>query len=46
MADKKIIIAILKGVPELDQAAIDAAKKLKYRPVKQRGKPVGAWYYL
>ncbi len=32
---------VLKSVPELDQAAIDALKQWKYEPVILEGKPVG-----
>lgn len=35
---------ILKGLtPELNQAAIEAIKKTKFKPAMQRGKPVGVW---
>jgi len=36
---------ILKGIPNtgLDEAAIEAIKKTKFKPAMQRGKPVGVW---
>ena len=37
---------ILKGIPELNQAAIDAVKKAKYKPARLKGKPVGVWVNL
>ena len=37
---------ILRGVDELNQAAIDAVKKAKYKPAKYEGKPVGVWVNL
>jgi len=37
---------ILQGIPELNQAAIDAVKKAKYKPAKLEGKPVGVWVNL
>ena len=37
---------ILQGIPELNQAAIDAVKKAKYKPAKLKGKPVGVWVNL
>ncbi len=37
---------ILQGIPELNQSAIDAVKKAKYKPAKLEGKPVGVWVNL
>jgi len=39
---------ISKGIPnsELDEAAIEAIKKTKFKPAMQRGKPVGVWIYI
>lgn len=37
---------ILQGIPELNQAAIDAVKKAKYKAAKLKGKPVGVWVNL
>ena len=37
---------ILQGIQELNQAAIDAVKKAKYKPAKLKGKPVGVWVNL
>ena len=37
---------ILKGIPELNQAAIDAVKKAKYKPARLKGEPVGVWVNL
>ncbi len=37
---------ILQGIPGLNQAAIDAVKKAKYKPAKLKGKPVGVWVNL
>jgi TonB family protein len=37
---------ILQGIPELNQAAIDAVKKAKYKPARLKGKPVGVWVNL
>lgn len=36
-----VAVKVLKSVPELDQAAIDAVKQWKYEPVVIEGKPVG-----
>lgn len=46
--DKKGIVKetnILKGIPNtgLDEAAVDAIKKTKFKPAKQRDRPVGVW---
>jgi len=35
-------VEVLKGIPELNQAAINAVKKLKMKPAKYQGKPVNA----
>ncbi len=35
-------VEVLRGIPELNQAAIDAVKKLKLKPAKYKGKPVNA----
>lgn len=37
---------ILDGVEELNQAAIDAVKKVKYKPALLGGNPVGVWVDL
>jgi TonB family protein len=37
---------ILKGFPELNQAAIDAVKKAKYKPAIYKDKKVGVWVTL
>jgi protein TonB len=34
-------VRVLKSIPELDQAAIDALKQWKYEPVIVEGKPKG-----
>jgi len=34
---------IAKSIPELDAAAIDAIKKVKFKPGKYKGKPVDVW---
>ena len=31
------------NTPELDQAAMDAVRKVKFKPAKRGGKPAGAW---
>ena len=31
------------NTPELDQAAMDAVRKVKFKPAKRSGKPAGAW---
>jgi TonB family protein len=36
-----VAVSVLKSVPELDQAAIDALKQWKYEPYVVDGKPVG-----
>ena len=46
--DKKGIVKetiILKGIPNtgLDEAAMDAIRKTKFQPAKQRDRPVGVW---
>ncbi|MFB0515445.1 MAG: energy transducer TonB, partial [Candidatus Neomarinimicrobiota bacterium] len=45
---KVIYVKILKGVPEieLNEAALDAIKKTRFRPAKQRDIPVGVWISL
>ena len=35
-------VEVLKGIPELNQAAIEAVKNLKLKPAKYKGKPVRA----
>ncbi len=35
-------VEVLKGIPELNQAAMDAVKNLKLKPAKYKGKPVRA----
>jgi TonB family protein len=37
---------ILRGIDELNQAAIDAVKNAKYKPAKYEGKEVGVWVNL
>ncbi|MEZ5197708.1 MAG: energy transducer TonB [Bacteroidales bacterium] len=37
---------ILRGIDELNQAAIDAVKAVKYKPAKLEGKEVGVWVNL
>jgi protein TonB len=37
---------ILKGIDELNQAAIDALVKAKFAPAKYKGDPVGIWLNL
>ena len=39
-------VIILRGIDELNQAAIDAVKKAKYKPAKFQGKVVGVWVNL
>jgi TonB family protein len=39
-------VIVLRGVDELNQAAIDAVKKAKYKPAKNEGKVVGVWVNL
>jgi TonB family protein len=35
-----------KSIPELDQAAIDAIRKAKFKPASYKGKPVGVWMLI
>lgn len=37
---------ILEGIDDLNQAAIDAVMKAKYKPAKLEGKEVGVWVNL
>ncbi len=37
---------VLKGFPELNQAAIDAVKKAKFKPATRKNKKVGVWVTL
>jgi TonB family protein len=37
---------VIKGIPGLDKAAIEAVKKLKFKPAKYLGKPVATWINL
>lgn len=37
------VVEVMKSIPELDEAAVDAVKKLKFRPGKYKGKPVEVW---
>lgn len=39
-------VVIIKGLPKtgLDEAAIEAVKKTKWKPAKQRDRAVGVWY--
>jgi TonB family protein len=39
-------VIILRGIDELNQAAIDAVKKAKYKPAKLEGEEVGVWVNL
>jgi len=34
---------IVNGIPELDESAIKAIKKVKFKPGKHKGKPVNVW---
>ena len=34
---------IVDGIPELDESAIKAIKKVKFKPGKHKGKPVNVW---
>jgi protein TonB len=34
---------VVDGIPELDDAAIKAIKKVKFKPGKHKGKPVNVW---
>lgn len=38
-----IVVEVIKSIPELDAAAVDAVKKIKFRPGKYKGKPVEVW---
>lgn len=50
ISDKGIVedVIILKGLPNtgLDQAAIEAVKKTRFKPAKQRDRNVGVWYSI
>lgn len=37
------VVEVMKSIPELDAAAMDAVKKIKFRPGKYKGKPVEVW---
>ncbi|MEZ5197718.1 MAG: energy transducer TonB [Bacteroidales bacterium] len=37
------VVEVIKSIPELDAAAMDAVKKIKFRPGKYKGKPVEVW---
>lgn len=41
-------VVIVKGVPKtgLDEAAIDAVKKTRFKPAQQRDQAVGVWYSI
>ncbi len=39
-------VIVLRGIDELNQAAIDAVKKAKYKPAKFEGEVVGVWVNL
>jgi TonB family protein len=39
-------VIVLRGIDELNQAAIDAVKKAKYKPAKYQGEVVGVWVNL
>ncbi|MBS1271068.1 MAG: Protein TonB [Candidatus Marinimicrobia bacterium] len=41
-------VVIVKGIPKtgLNEAAIDAVKKTKWKPAKQRDRSVGVWYSI
>lgn len=34
---------VVDGIPELDEAAVKAIKKVKFKPGKHKGKPVNVW---
>lgn len=38
-------VVVFQGVPEtgLDEAAINAVKRIRFKPAKQRDRPVGVW---
>ena len=36
-------VKILHGVPELNEAAIQAVRQWEYRPAYSKGRPVEAW---
>lgn len=35
-----------ESIPGLDEAAMDAVKKTRFRPAKKNGMPVGVWIYI
>jgi len=41
-------VNIVKGIPKtgLNEAAIEAVKKTKWKPAKQRDRAVGVWYSI
>jgi len=41
-------VVVVKGVPKtgLDEAAIEAVKKTRWKPAKQRDRAVGVWYSI
>lgn len=50
ISDRGIVedVIVLKGVPNtgLDEAAIEAVKKTRFKPAKQRDRNVGVWYSI
>jgi protein TonB len=43
---RNAIVQASPGLPALDEAAIKAAMKCKFKPAKQQGVPVGVWYNI
>ena len=39
-------VVVIKSIPGLDKAALEAVKKLKFKPGKYQGKPVDTWIKL
>jgi len=42
----KAVVASSPGLPALEEEAIAAALKCRFRPAEQQGRPVGVWYNL